>query len=72
MVLKKYGEVIKTSNGDGTEKVEIVGCKMIDNGNEIKVNLVFPRVSCDEQLAFLDYPKEENVLFTLWIPDDDE
>lgn len=43
--IKNYKEVIRTSNGDGTEKVEIIGCKAIENGNEIEVDLVFPRVS---------------------------
>ena len=68
--IKNYKEVIKTSNGDGTERVEVIGCKMIDNGNEIEANLVFPRVSEIEQVALADYTTNENgEIFTIYIPD---
>ena len=68
MNIKDYKELIRTSNGDGTERVEVVGCKMMDNGNEIEANLVFHRVI--EQVAFPDYTTNENVeIFTIYIPD---
>lgn len=68
--IKNYKEVIRTSNGDGTEKVEVIGCKMMDNGNEIEVNLVFPKVSEIDQTALADYTTNENVeIFTIYIPD---
>lgn len=64
--IKNYKEVIKTSNGDGTEKVEIIGCKAIENGNEIEVDLVFPRVSEIEQASLIS---ENGEIFTIYIPD---
>ena len=58
--IKNYKEVIRISNSDGTERVEVIGCKMIDNGNEIEVNLVFPKVSEIEQVALANYTTNEN------------
>lgn len=58
--------LLRTSNGDGTEKVEIIGCKAIENGNEIEVDLVFPRVSEIEQASLIS---ENGEIFTIYIPD---
>ena len=68
--IKNYREVIRTSNGDGTERVEVIGCKMIDGDNEIKANLVFPRISKVKQVALADYTTNKNgEIFTIYISD---
>lgn len=68
--IKNYREIIRTSNGDGTERVEVIGCKMIDGDNEIEANLVFPKVSEVEQVALADYTTNKNgEIFTIYIPD---
>lgn len=66
--IKNYKEMIRIPNGDGTERVEVIGYKMIDNGNEIEANLVFHRVV--EQVAFPDYTTNENgEIFTIYVSD---
>ena len=62
-----YKELIRTSNGDGTEKIEVIGCKLIDNGNEIEANLVFPKVSEVKQTVLADNTTE--TIFTICVPD---
>ena len=68
--INNYKEVIKTSNGDGTDRVEIIGCKVTDREKEFEANIVFPRVSEIEQTALADYKQKENEeIFTIHIPD---
>ena len=71
MVISSYKEVIRTSNDDGTERVEVVGCKMIDNGEEIEAKIVIPRLSKDGLTILTDNytTNKDKILFTLCIPE---
>lgn len=66
--INNYKEKIETSNGDGTKKIEFVGCRIINNGEEFEANVIFPRVSEIEPIAFPDYSTDKK-LFTLYIPE---
>ena len=64
--ITNYKEMIRTSNDDGTEKIEIIGCKMTDNGEEIEVNLIIPRLlSSEDRLTALTDNNGDKILFTL-------
>lgn len=68
--ITNYKEMIRTSNDDGTEKVEIIGCKMTDNGEEIEVNLIIPRLlSSEDRLTALTDNNGDKMLFTLYVPE---
>lgn len=41
-------EAIVTPNDDGTYKIEFIGCKFMNNGEELEGNVVFPKVSKTE------------------------
>ena len=65
--INSYKEVIKTSNGDGTDRVEIIGCKVTDNGREFEANIIFPKVKEAEPLVAIEDYKDE--IFSIYIPD---
>ena len=64
--INNYQELIRTPNDDGTERIEIIGCKMIGGDGEIEANIVFPRVMEVEQAVLADENRE---IFTIHIPD---
>lgn len=64
--INNYQELIRTPNDDGTERIEIIGCKMIRGDGEIEANIVFPRAMEVEQAVLADENRE---IFTIHIPD---
>ena len=70
--IRNYKEVIRTPNDDGTERVEIVGCKVTSNGEKFEANLILPRVLEIEEdvVAYCSMDSlEEGLIFTIHIPD---
>lgn len=68
--INNYKEKIETPNGDGTKRVELFGCKIMDNGEEKEVDITLHRVSEDEQFMFPDNLTEESpIFFALDIPE---
>lgn len=73
-------EVIITPNDDSTYKVECVGCKFVNNGEEVEGKIVFPKLTKTEVDAINDTKNkiyefttaatdEEPEIFTICIPD---
>ena len=65
--ITNYKEMIRTSNDDGTDRVEIIGCKVTDNGREFEANIIFPKVKEAEPLAAIEDYEEE--IFSIYVPD---
>lgn len=75
-------EVIITPNDDNTYKLEFIGCKFVNNGEEVEAKIIFPKITktgvdaalkskdsanvYDFALATTD---EEPEIFTIYIPE---
>lgn len=79
--INNYKEVIETQNGDGTKRIEYIGCKMTYEGKEVEANIIFPKVR-DTGLTsgqpvttsmenMVSLPDEEKVLFSICVYDED-
>ena len=79
--INNYKEFIKTPNGDGTKRIEFVGCKLTYEEKEVEANIIFPKVQdtglTSEQsvttfsMENLASPDAEEVLFSICVYDED-
>ena len=75
--INNYKEVIKTPNGDGTKRIEFIGCKMTYEGKEVEANIIFPKVQdtglTSEQpvttfsMENIALPDEEGMMFSIYV-----
>ena len=73
-------EVIITQNDDSTYRLEFVGCRLMNNGEELEGKIVFPKVTKDvvdfvdtehvyDFAKFNSIATYEEEIFTIYIPE---